>query len=93
MTNLEKMKSMDEMDFAASVAAVTIAFRRTTKGFGEHMSDTVWGIMFAQWLRGFVNSPYDGAFDSPDDDVKKELDEMLKNMMRGDRRGNPFEGV
>lgn len=93
MTNLEKLKGMDEMNFVSAVAAVATAFRKTTKNFGEHMPDTLWGIMFAQWLTGFVSSPYDGAFDSPDDDVKEELDEMLKNMMRGDRRDNPFEGV
>ena len=89
MTNLEKLKAMkNAVDFAAAVAATATTFKRIAKPL-DSAPPALWGSVYAMWLKEFLESPYEGAFDKDDKQEDKTVDEIIDEMM-SERRGNPF---
>ena len=89
MTNFEKLKSMSKPEFVAAIAATVSAFKTRTEKLLPDMPNVLWCISFADWLRGFMNSEYDGAFD--EDERCDDIDDILKDILSKKSRHNPFE--
>ena len=85
--NFEKLKTMNQQEFAASIAAVVATFKEHTDKSLAGCPPELWGIIFSQWLIRFLEDGYRGQFETPEG---VDAEKLLRDMLNG-RRRNPFE--